>query len=103
VMAVGPGAQLTLELKYDRRRVERPGAQRIAAALTGALDVLARGAADRVSDLVAAMDRAEREQRQQEQALAEETAAELLQTVKQSAARRRRHAEVDDGSPTPRA
>ena len=89
VLAAGPGAELILELKCDRRRLEPSRMQRIRAMLEGALEVLAGGRAGRVSDLVQAMERAERERQREDQALTEETTAELLQTVKRAAKRRR--------------
>jgi amino acid adenylation domain-containing protein/non-ribosomal peptide synthase protein (TIGR01720 family) len=101
VLAAGPGAELALELKYDRRRVEPSAAQRVRAMLEGALELLAGGGAARVADLARAMERAEHEQRHEDQVLTETTAAELLRAAKRSAARRRPGSEVDDGSGTP--
>jgi hypothetical protein len=101
VLAAGPGAELALELKYDRRRVEPSAAQRVRAMLEGALELLAGGGAARVADLARAMERAEHEQRDADQVVTETTAAELLRAAKRSAARRRPGSEVDDGSGTP--
>src|SRR5207253_3874670 len=72
VLAVGPGAQLALELKYDRRRIEPSRMGRVRAMLEGALECLAGGSASRVADLVAAMDRAERERHREDEARTEE-------------------------------
>jgi amino acid adenylation domain-containing protein/non-ribosomal peptide synthase protein (TIGR01720 family) len=102
VLAVAPGARVMLDLKYDRSRIEPSSVQRIRARLEAALDLLARGAAVRISHLLQAMDRADGERRRDEQALTEDTAAALLRTTRKRAASRRRvRSEVDDGSGTP--
>jgi non-ribosomal peptide synthetase component F len=101
VLAVAPGAQLALDLKYDRRRIEPSFMRRIVAMLAAAFDLLASGNSVRVADLMRETDRAERERHRADEALTEETAAELLQTVKRAAVRRRVPSEVDDGPGTP--
>jgi hypothetical protein len=101
VLAVGPGAQLALELKYDRNRLEPSRVQVIRAMLETALELVAGGGATRLSDVMQAMAQAERERQQEDQVRTEETAAELLRTVKQASVRRRARTEAEHGSGTP--
>jgi non-ribosomal peptide synthetase component F/2-polyprenyl-3-methyl-5-hydroxy-6-metoxy-1,4-benzoquinol methylase/aryl carrier-like protein len=100
VLAVGPGAQLALELKYDRTRIEPSRMQAIRAMLEAALERVARGNATRLSDLTQAIEQAARERQEEDQVRTEETAAELLRTVKQAAVRRRGRTEAEHGSGT---
>jgi len=100
VLAVGPGPQLNLNIKYDRARIEPSRVQQIHAMLDAALDLLAKGQAARVADLAHAIEGAERRQQAEDQVRTQKTAAELLQTVKRAAGRRRASKETEHGSGT---
>jgi len=96
VLAVGPGRQLALALKYDRSRVDDSWVQRLRAMLDAAFDAVLRGEAGRVDDILQVMRRAEEEQRAAGEAMGEETVTALLGAMKRSSARRSTRSRHDE-------
>jgi non-ribosomal peptide synthetase component F len=88
VAAIGPGRRVTIDLKYDLRRVDGWAVQQIRALLEAAVDTVAAGGTIGVGDLHRAMERGAGEHRAAGEARSRTTQAELLKRVRRAAIRR---------------